>query len=292
MVMGKLSREQTRRHTESENLLHKDKLTDDDIEYVLAHWHPAANHNVGTIGAFFTPPDLASDFRIELHGDKILDLCAGIGTLSYYARRWPYNKDRAPLVTCIEVNPYFVEIGKKLLPEINWICGNAFDLPEIIKTYNLGHFDTIMANPPFGKVSRGPDERDRLARGKHMGGPRYKGPEFEYHLMDLASDYADYGVFLVPQMSAPFRFSGARYFQWQKSRACERFEAQTKIEAQAGCGIDTNFFSDQWQMKAPATEILCIDFMEVRDARKPKLSNREVVHASGAVYSEQADLFA
>ena len=278
--MAKLSRQQRAHHAEAETRLAKDHLTDDDADFILANWHPAADHNIGATGAFFTPPELASDFRIEVAGDRILDLCAGIGNLSLYASRWPYNRDSAPDVTCIEINPRFVEIGRKLLPQATWICGNAFDLPRLIEEHDLGPFDCIYANPPFGKVSRGPDERDRLADGHELKGPRYRGPEFEYHLIDLASDYADYGVFLLPQMSSPFAYSGERYFQWRKSTACQRFEKLTRLEGQGGCGIDTSVFRDQWQMTNPATEIVTFDFTEAREARKTVFSTAPLPSAS------------
>ena len=283
--MAKLSKLQRARHDEAEDLLKLDKLKDDQIDFVLTHWNPAATNEIGGIGAFFTPPDFASDFRIETHGDRIVDLCAGIGTLSLYATRWPYNRDDAPEVVCIEKNPRFVEIGKKLLPQATWICGNVFDL----KTFDLGHFDNAIGNPPFGNVSR-------TGGTAPKGGPRYQGKEFEYHLIDLASDHAEYGTFIVPQSSAPFRFSGAQYFDWQKSTACQRFEQQTRIEAQAGCGIDTSVFRDQWQNTAITCEVVCIDFMEAREARKPQLlqSFAPQDKATQGEYrpAVQADLFA
>ena len=52
------------------------------------------------------------------------------------------------------MNPAFVEIGKKLLPEANWICGSAFDKSiwdQITKDLPDNKFDVCVSNPPFGK---------------------------------------------------------------------------------------------------------------------------------------------
>ena len=261
--MAKLTKEQTRLHRGAVQLLAKDRLTDDEKEFIFTHWNPAAEHNVTYSGTYFTPPDLASDFRLELCGRNILDLCAGIGALSFYVAHWPYNCDYIPNITAIEINPDFVEIGRKLLPQINWICGNAFDLPRLVKEHDLPHFDIVYSNPPFGRVSRGPDEKR---------GPHYRGPEFEYNLIDLASDYANEGVFIVPQMSSPFLYSGTTYYRTDRQTpAYKRFEKQTGLTGHGGVGIDTACYKEDWQnITPPAIEIVTYDFTEVQEARRAK----------------------
>jgi hypothetical protein len=81
--MAKISKEEAARHEEAEKLLEKDVLTISEREYVLEHWHEGARHLNSVAGAFFTPLELARDFAVEVTGRRIIDLCAGIGRLSY-----------------------------------------------------------------------------------------------------------------------------------------------------------------------------------------------------------------
>src|SRR3546814_9265465 len=61
-------------------------------------------------------------------------------------------------------------------------------------------FDCAISNPPYGSKN--------VASGK---GPRYSGGKCEYAVIDIASDLADYGVFLIPQASVPFKISGVEF---------------------------------------------------------------------------------
>ena len=53
---------------------------------------------------------------------NIIDLCADIGILSLYAHH--HKKCNG---TCVELNPEYVRVGKKLLPEATWINASIFD---------------------------------------------------------------------------------------------------------------------------------------------------------------------
>src|SRR5579864_2275263 len=86
-----------------------------------------ALYSSSRLGAFFTPMELANDFKIEVHGRKILDLCAGIGILSFCCRHFRHH-EQMPDITSIEINPEYVRIGRKLLPEATWICADVFDV--------------------------------------------------------------------------------------------------------------------------------------------------------------------
>jgi len=86
--MGKLTKRQTAQHREACALLGKDTLTNEEVTYIFNNWHEGADNNQTDLGAYFTPPDLASDLTIEARGDTILDLCAGIGVLSYASYHW------------------------------------------------------------------------------------------------------------------------------------------------------------------------------------------------------------
>jgi len=277
--MSKLSKTQAKAHAQAVALLANDSLTYEEREFVLQNWQESANHVNGTAGAFFTPFELAASFSIEVcyggeRPPRILDLCAGIGGLSFHLfGGWGAQ----PEVTCVEINPDYVEVGRKVVPNARWIVSDVFDLPA-----DLGHFDFVIGNPPFGRTPRG---------GK---APRYSGAEFEYQVIDLASDLGDHGVFIVPQQSAPFRYSGEPYYTQAESDAYRRFRDQTKIEMGASCGIDTDFARKLWRGTAPKTEIVTCDFQDARDARAKAAAPLALVTSplQPALAPAQLDLFA
>lgn len=247
--MSKLTKAQAKAHQEACDLLQKDVLTHDEKWFVLENWQESATHVNTVAGAFFTPPELARSFCIEVAGRRIIDLCAGIGTLSFlYLEKCCWGP--APEITCVEINPDYIAVGRKLLPEARWVQASVFELPA------LGRFDFAISNPPFGNIQRG---------GKDA--PRYRGRQFEYHVIDIASDLADHGAFIVPQMSAPFEYSGRRDFRVVKQEGYLAFEAKTGIELGANCGIDCSACQSDWHGVAPKVEIVTADFVEARARR-------------------------
>jgi hypothetical protein len=256
--MAKLTKAQAKAHAEACKLLEKEVLTYDDKWFVLENWQESANHVNSVAGAFFTPPMLARDFAIDVHGPKVIDLCAGIGCLSFIAfDKFGWDPENRPQFTCVEINPDYIAVGKKILPEATWIQANVFDLPA-----DIGHFNCAISNPPFG------------ATKAHGSAPRYTGKDFEYRVIDIASDLADWGAFIIPQNSAPFEYSGRQHFMRRdgkdlpKSEKCQRFYDQTKIDLDIGVGVDCSYHRDDWKGVAPAVEIVCADFIEVRKARQ------------------------
>lgn len=243
--MAKLTKIEARNHAKACELLQKDRLTIDERIFVLDNWHEGANHVNSAAGAFFTPSGLARDFILDAGGRRGIDLCAGIGGLAF----WLVLHERVRELVCVEINPDYIEVGRKIVPEATWIQADVFDLPEL----GLGHFDFAVSNPPFGKSPR--------RAGKAA---RYTGSTFEYHVMDLARDVADAGTFIVPQNSAPFVFSGQRNYQSKPSAAYLQFSEQTGIELGAGCGVDTDLYRNDWHGVSPATEIVLADFAEAR----------------------------
>jgi len=242
--LAKLTKTEAKLHQQACDLLQKDDLTYDEKWFVYENWHEGAEHINSNSGAFFTPIELASDFRFDVHGPKVVDLCAGIGALSFAYYHWARH-DTPPQITCIEINPAYVEVGKKLFPEANWICADIFEIWQ-----ELGHFDTAISNPPFGRI-----QKDSKA-------PRYTGAEFEFKVMDIAAHLADYGTFIVPQPSAGFRYSGAPYFTHDLSSKFKKFSAQTGIETDGNVGIDTTYYQEGWKGVSPLCEIVCCDFTE------------------------------
>lgn len=248
--MSRLSKPQIAAHKQALKLLEQDVLSLDDREFVINNWQELANHVNSAAGAFFTPLDLAYHLAIEVRGcRRIIDLCAGIGSLAFAA--WnPWHRgmvDDCAEIVCVEVNPDYVAVGRKVMPEATWICASVADLPD------LGRFDMAIANPPFGKTAK-------------IASPRYSG-EDDLAVIDIASDIAELGTFIVPQMSAPFEFSGRQGYRRRESAKFERFFAKTGIDLQAGCGVDCDVFRDQWRGVAPKVEIVTADFSDVRGAR-------------------------
>jgi len=126
-------------------------------------------------------------------------MCAGIGILSYAAVMEEDSWSQCPLkITCVEINPDYIEIGKKLLPHAQWICGDILD-PDFLRS--LGHFDFAISNPPFGNIN----SSHRKA---------YKSGLFEYMVIEAASQIANNSIFIIPQMSAPFVYSNSNNSRW------------------------------------------------------------------------------
>lgn len=251
--MTKLTKSQLKQHNAAADLLKLEHLSEEDKCFILDNWHEATVTNPTESGAFFTPFGLARDFAIDAGANgRVLDVCAGIGTLSLACKYHTCMYRNKPEFTCIEINPTFVEIGKRILPEATWICADVADLPNL----QLGKFDTVISNPPFGTASR---------CGHQLQAPRYRGAEFEFKIIDALADVADYGAFILPQQSCPFRYSGQRcHYQDQSNRKLQAFMKDTGIELEAGCGVDTHLYRDQWKSTNIVTEIVTVDFQEWR----------------------------
>ena len=242
--MAKLTKPQIKAHREAEALIGAERpLTDDEKLFVLDNWSESANHINSAVGAFFTPTSLASDFSIEVAGGScdsgpLIDLCAGIGCLSWFCRR-PFSR-----IVCVENNPDYVRVGRRILPEVEWIEASIFD-PKILA---LGDFSWAISNPPFGNI--------KADGAKH----KYTGSKFEYRVVELASMLADFGAFIVPQMSAPFRYSGEQRYREDESEDCRKFREQTGIVMETGCGIDTSIYKGDWRGVSPTCEIVVCEF--------------------------------
>ncbi|WP_302818261.1 methyltransferase [Hungatella hathewayi] len=196
--MSKLTKREIQLHDQAVCLLQKEHLSHEDKLFIFENFREDAEHINSKSGAFFTPFGLANDFTLQipcLYGKtiRIIDLCAGIGVLSYAAQLECSDRSRCYAdITCVELNPHYVEVGKKVVPEATWICADVLDpfLPDL-----LGQFDFAIANPPFGRIANN-------YRKSYMSG------EFEYMVIEAASRIAKEGAFIIPQMSAPFIYSG------------------------------------------------------------------------------------
>ncbi|PZP69504.1 MAG: methyltransferase [Delftia acidovorans] len=246
--MAKLTKVEAKLHAQACELLKKPTLTEDDKDFVLKNWNEGATHVNGAAGAFFTPYDMAFDFTIDAigqggYGGRIIDLCAGIGMLSYAC--W-HRSHKLARITCVERNPDYLAVGQKILPEADWILADVMDLPKM----DIGGFDVAISNPPFGAIKRAGNS------------PRYSGSEFEFHVIDIASHLAMSGAFIVPQMSAGFNYSGRPCYERQSDGRAVAFQKLTGLHFEAGCGIDTSFYINEWKGVSPMCEIVCIEFSE------------------------------
>jgi hypothetical protein len=247
----KISKPLLNLHLQAKEMLEQDALSITEREFVLNNYHEGAEHMNGMTGAFFTPEGLARDFTLEISGRHIVDLCAGIGRLSYAYLKHGYTHDSSgemfvPQLTCIEVNPEYYEVGRKVLPEANWILGSILDEELII---SLPLFDMAISNPPFGKV-----------KGADAKWLNYKGSEFEYKAIEVASRIAEGGVFIIPQQSASFAYSGQNGYRPHEFAKLTKFKKETGIDLGHNMGIDTSSYQNEWKQVSPTVEIVTCEF--------------------------------
>ena len=161
-----------------------------------------------------------------------------------------WDEDRMPITVCVEVNPDYVQVGKKLLPEAHWITGSIFDAGIQRELAAWGVFDVAISNPPFGRIARS-DAPSSVAG--------YTGAEFELQTVSYASTIAREGVFILPSMSVGWEYSGRPRYRVRSTPKHERFERETGIDLVAGCGIDTSVY-EGWHGVRPVVEIALADF--------------------------------
>jgi len=244
----KLTKPLIKAHEDALRLLEKDILTHDDKIFVINNWQEAAEHMNSKHGAFFTPFDLARELdQCCMFSHSIIDLCAGIGTLSFAASIDNLYTKTPTNITCVEINKDYVEVGKKILPEAKWITGSILD-EELIKS--LGTFKQSISNPPFGNVKTDGDIK-----------LKYTGSDFELKAIEIASMLSEFGTFLLPQGSTPYTFSGQPNFTDlrgtdQMPSKVAKFIEQTKIEFQFNNGYDTSVHQKNWRGVSPTVEII------------------------------------
>ncbi|HGV0302849.1 TPA: methyltransferase [Citrobacter freundii] len=237
--MARVTKKESQLRLKVMELVHSDRqLTEDDKEFIFNNYR---GDGIGATGAFFTPEMLAWDFMLDAGcSDDCIELCAGIGRLSYYQ----FIRNKPSHITCVELNPEYVLIGKRVLPQAEWITGDALQYtPD--RFYRVAY-----GNPQFGKIN---------TSGAYTG--RYTGSEFEYKIIDRAREYSSYGVWIVPQGSAGFKYSGHTYYDRSiQSAKYTKFEKDTGLILHPGVGIDTSIYRDQWNGTKVTCESVLVDY--------------------------------
>ncbi len=236
----KITREETTRHEEAMALLYAmdHVMPKEEIEYVYEHYNPMAEHNVGKNAIFFTPLDLAFEFAaMTAPKGRIIDLCAGIGVLSYAILQHDAcgGSPEIPELVAVEIDHEFVEIGKRLLPQVVWIEGSVFDQDLMA---NLGEFDCAISNPPYGSISARGDA-DWLF---------YQGPaHFMVAEVALRMAYNGAGL-IIPEVDTNY---DTRRSQPQCSGSLRRFNKIFPGVQVSPIDCDIDQYKDQWKGASP-----------------------------------------
>lgn len=268
--MAKLTKAQTKAHQQALEICQQDTLSHDEKVFVMENYHEGANHMNGFAGAFFTPLDLGRSFAMETMFDQsVVDICAGIGMLSWAIYRDCQIREKEIDITCIEQNHQYVEIGRKIMPEANWICGDATDAELWMELCNVENsdgthhwmkFKQAISNPPFGNIKTGANTLPL----------KYKGAEFDLKIVEIGSIVAEYGTYLLPQMSTPFKYSGSQsdpdgyYPKAGRSSKYDKFTKQTGIEFAFNMGIDATT-GIEWKGVSPVCEIVSVEGIHADD---------------------------
>lgn len=155
----------------------------------------------------------------------MLDLCAGFGILSF--RQYFHDYAQSVSVTCVEINPEYVAIGKQLFPEAEWILGDVFDAESILAGTS---FDEFYSNPPFGVL---PPERRKQLPGRC----------FEYAVAEVGMRLAATGTMIVPQGITDWKYSGRPCFERLENNKYRNWSTVSGLVLSPNCGLDCSHTS-------------------------------------------------
>jgi predicted RNA methylase len=249
----KLSKRELKEQTEIyEFIKSKEKFTYEELERIYETLNPGFISDVTSHSAYFTPLDLAYDFALfgGRHG-IVVDMCAGIGVLSFAALTRDTYDGKIKKIICIERNPEYVKIGKKLVPEAEWICGDVFDraIWDDIKT-RYGKIDCINSNPPFGKVSKTSVDRSWL---------KYTGADIDIACIEIAMVNAEWVDLIIPPNSCTFRYSGRPYYEEYENKKIEKLKRETGLDFYMSChSVDCSIYKEQWKNTNIVVESLSV----------------------------------
>ncbi|RYY51482.1 MAG: hypothetical protein EOO06_00320 [Chitinophagaceae bacterium] len=256
----KLTKAELRLQHQVQQLLfnNREKLTFSDREFIYKNFHPGYISDIAKDSAYFTPLDMAYDFGLFCGRYGVcVDMCAGIGILTFAARTRDHYDKKIKHSICIERNERFAEIGKKLVPKAEWIVGDIFDKSiwdYIIDKY--GKINCIYSNPPFGKVSKTDCDRSWL---------KYQGSEIDMAAIEIAlsmvpkTPYVGKRVSMIlPQGSTTFQYSGRPYYKEVDNRKVNKLIKESGIDFyMSNPGIDCSVYSD---FKGTKINVEYVDF--------------------------------
>lgn len=117
--MSKLTKREIQLHDQAVCLLQKEHLSHEDKLLSLKISGKTRSTSIASPVHFYSFWT-CQRFTLQipcLYGKtiRIIDLCAGIGVLSYAAQLECSDRSRCYAdITCVELNPHYVEVGKKL----------------------------------------------------------------------------------------------------------------------------------------------------------------------------------
>lgn len=227
------------------DLVHSDRpLTTAEKFFILEHYQESFGNTNSLAGAFFTPRGLARDTMMEVDDNcVVIDLCAGIGSLTLAA----LNQCSPTAMISIEINDDYLKVGQRVAPDSCWIHGDVFSVIEDIKS--IGDGAIVISNPPFGNIKTG-SEYDGC----------YSGGDFEFKIIEAARKISRRGVFILPQGSTPFKYSGNQCFEMSNSNKYLKFTKQTGLEFEFNCGIDTSVYLNEWHGVSPMCEVVNVTY--------------------------------
>lgn len=268
----KLSKLQRKQHGEAESLLSLGRtLKEDERMFVLDHWLPGATGDPGIHGVFFTPRSIAESISYYPSEGPVIDACAGIGRLAFHcwlASKWS-NHPKFTL-TCVEFNSNYVEVGRRVLPEAEWIRADLTDYAASLD--GKRPFREAISNPPYGKV---PTLREW--RG-------YTGPA---HLVAAAvlGDITRYGGWMiVPEadIAQSFRSQGRVV---EDSSFYQKFRAARPDLSLSHYSHDFSQYRSEWMGASPNVTLADLDIREIADS-EPEDADKPEEPASIATFTQ------
>lgn len=234
--MAKISKRKLAEHERACDLVHSDRpLSYDERLFVVQNWDPQACHNITKGSAFFTPLEIAGDMMIEACDPNrlpVLDLAAGIGILGFALEN---RIGRKFDLKCVEINPDFVAVGKRVLPYADWVCEDAVEWSK----GSSERFCQTISNPPYG-------------HRKGVGA-------LEYIFAEIAMKNSDYGVFLMPAgRLTDWKFSGEDTFTNLKNDRYEKWSKKTGIVLECNCGIDCSIYKNLWNGTVITVDVVLV----------------------------------
>jgi hypothetical protein len=255
----KLSKREQKKCDEALKLLSKESLSHEEIEFVYDNLNEGALGDVTGNSAFFTGLPLAYDFSLMAPiAGVVCDMCSGFGVLAFTALVRDSYENSIKKMICIERNPKYIDIGKKLVKshrnntEVIWIEGDIFNEQlwlDIEKEH--GKIDCLISNPPFGKVSKTDYSRDWL---------KYKGSDLDIAALEIGLKVATHASYILPQGSCTFRGSGRPWFEHVENRKIDKLKKETGLDFyMSWLSIDTTAYEQNFKNTTIIVECCTLD---------------------------------